>query len=252
MQQFLWQHYGLAAACVVFLMLSHYLSPYLKGIAGLTPLRVRSFAGGVAVAYVFLHMLPELSESRDTVHQFLHHAVLAIPMKEMVVFMVALMGFELFYFMERYADYASVSGDVQHRRSFSVHLLLYTTYNFLLTYTMLLRVHSGVFYAVVFSVAMGLHFVLTDNHFKRYFPQLFAAKAHGVLLFGLLLGYVLSILMHPMSHTVAALLLAFLSGSILYNAFAQEIPMGRKSRCGFFFAGTFVMAALLLMPLLLS
>jgi hypothetical protein len=57
-----------------------------------------SFAGGLAVSYVFLHLLPELAEG-----------------------------------------------------------------NGLITYTMVLRLRTGIAFALLFTVAMGLHFVRTDR-----------------------------------------------------------------------------------------
>ena len=40
-------------------------------------------------------------------------------------------------------------------------------YNALITYTMPLRLRTGVLFAVLFSVAMGLHFVLTDRSLEE-------------------------------------------------------------------------------------
>ncbi|MCH9643423.1 MAG: ZIP family metal transporter [Gammaproteobacteria bacterium] len=244
-----WHSYFAAAILSVALMICHYLSPYLKRISFLDPRRIASFAGGVAVGYVFLHMLPELVESRDHIHKLLDGAGIMTPFKDLVVFVVALVGFEVFYFIERYASRACGEGVVLQQRGFRVHLAMYFIYNFLITYTMFLRVQTGLFYSILFAIAMGLHFILTDNHFKRYFPDFFNVKAHIFLVFGLLMGYVISLLMYPMSIYITAILIAFLSGSILYNAFSQEIPMNRKTSTVFFFLGTLIMGALLVFQL---
>ena len=77
---------------------------------------------------------------------------------------------------------------------------------------MIWRIETGLFYVFLFTIAMGLHFILTDNHFSRYFSNLFDLRAHAILLASLLLGCVVSLWVHSMSVYVAAVLMAFLSG----------------------------------------
>lgn len=43
----------------------HFLVPRLRFLEGIPRSRWLSFAGGVAVAYVFMHLLPELAEHQE-------------------------------------------------------------------------------------------------------------------------------------------------------------------------------------------
>lgn len=230
----------------IVLAVSHYVSPYLARIPGLDPKRITSFAGGVAVGYVFLHMLPEIVESHDKIHDLLAQSTGMSQFKDLAVFVIALMGFEVFYLLDRLTFQKSISNQ---NAAYRLSLGFYFVYNFLITYTLVLRVDAGVFYAILFTVAMSLHFILSDKHFQRYYPQLFSKGSRLFLVLGLLLG-TMAAFATPENIYVGAMLTAFLSGAILYNAFSEEINLERQTSMVFFFLGTAIMAILLAVELL--
>jgi len=238
----------IAGGMCAFLCVCHYLSPEVKRLKRIDPAQVISFSGGVAVGYVFLHMLPELVESRDKIHELLQHYTTMTPLKDLIVFFIALLSFELYYLMEYICHKSDLSNISINRRTFRFTLGFYFVYNFLLTYTLILRVATGIFYAFLFTLAMGLHFVLTDRHIKRYFPHLFDFKSRLILLFALIAGFVFSTIIQVNVY-IASLLTAFLSGAILYNAFSEEITLTKQTRIAFFFFGTIIMASILALAL---
>jgi hypothetical protein len=233
----------LAGSLSAILIIFHYVCPFIKYIPHYSRKHFTSFAGGVAAAYVFLHMLPGLVESRDHIHELLSRMTVMTPFKDLAVFIIALLGFELLYILERYT-FKAVSEKVVHHRHFNLNIATYSLYNFIVTYTMVERVVVGTIYAVLFTLAIGLHFIITDNHFNRYFPKLFKCKAHAILLSAMLLGYICSLLW-PVNVYGFAILTAFLSGSVLYNAFSEEIALDRQTSMLSFFIGSAIMASLL-------
>ena len=153
-------HLWVALAATLFLILFHYLSPWF---ANLLPGNGRvfvSFAGGVAVAYVFLHMLPDLVEYNKPIGQFLINNQWLTPFTELLIYFVALLGFLIYYgfdlVAERYRDTGHDDGMI-----YGLHLTMFCLYNFLITYTMSLRALSSITATVLFTFAMALHFVLT-------------------------------------------------------------------------------------------
>jgi len=60
-----------------------------------------SFAGGISVAYVFLHLLPEVSEGDVRLAEVLGDRIAVTPLVDLGIFLVALTGFTLFYGLER-------------------------------------------------------------------------------------------------------------------------------------------------------
>ena len=212
-----------ALVITCFLMASHYLSPFIGRIPGMGEKRVKSFAGGVAVAYVFLHMLPELVEGNEAVGRLLEEMGALTPLVDLGIFIVALAGFTLFYGLELLAQRAAARGPQAQSGVYYLHLFMYCLYNFLITYTMPLRVQTGLFYAVIFTVAMAMHFIFTDRGLNRHFHAQFSIAGRLVLVGSLLAGWVVTVLTEPVSVLSVSLMIAFLSGSILYNVFREEL-----------------------------
>ncbi len=117
-----------------------------------------------------------------------------------------------------------------HQRVFWLHLGSFLVYNALITYTLPLNYRTNVPFAVLFTVAMGLHFVLSDRGLEEHYGKQFDRWPPRLLLAGaLLLGWLLATLLAPTSSVTVSLLTAFLAGSILLNVFKEEIPSTRRS-----------------------
>lgn len=245
MQEGHWHYILISGILTIVMAASHFLSPLLKRITWLKPRQITSFASGVVVAYVFLHMLPSLVESRDSITELLAKTTHMTPFKDLIVFMSALIGFEIFYFAERYCTLGSTKANIDKKHQFWLHMILYFFYNFLITYTLLLVIESSEYYSILFTIAIGLHFILTDNHFQRHFKEYFKIGAHLILIFALLLGCGLSMALYPIHMYIAAIMNALLGGSVLYNAFVEEITLSRKTSMLSFFIGTAIISAVL-------
>ena len=80
----------------------------LEGPLGFSRRRVLSAAAGVSIAYVFVHMLPELEEAGRTFVEATAHRRLPAP--ELRVHVSALFGFVLFYGLEHLVKWSRVTG----------------------------------------------------------------------------------------------------------------------------------------------
>ncbi len=239
-----------ALAITLALMVSHYLSPLIAKIPGAGERRITSFAGGFAVAYVFLHMLPELVEGNTAIGEALKEVVPLTPLLDLGIFLLALFGFTLYYGLELLAQKSASRGGRATVRVYHLHLGMYCLYNFLITYTMPLRVQTGVFYALIFTVAMSLHFILSDRNFNRHFHAQFSLVGRLLLLGSLGAGWLVTALTEPINVVLVSLMIAFLSGSILYNVFKEELPEGANSSYLWFAGGMALVTALLLLEVL--
>lgn len=234
-----------ALVITLVLMLTHYLSPLVGRVPGGNEKRLRSLAGGVAVAYVFLHMLPELVEGRDAVGEVLRRVEHLTPLLDLGIFMVALMGFTIYYGLELLATHSAERSPSAEGRVYALHLGMYCLYNFLITYTMPLRVQTGLGYAMIFTVAMALHFTFTDRGLNRHFPRRFNHGGRLLLVGSLGAGWAVTALTDPINVLAVSLMIAFLSGSILYNVFKEELPAERESSYPWFSLGLGLTTALL-------
>lgn len=222
----------------------HLAAPHIRKLPLVPEHVTASFAGGVAVSYVFLHLLPELSEGSSRVREVLGDESERTPLLGLEIFAVALAGFLLFYGLERVAERSRATGD--GGRVFTVHLSSYFVFNAVIGYTLPLSWRTSVLFAVLFTVAMGLHFVLTDRGLEEHYGSRFDRRPPRLILAAaLLLGWAAAALASPTSGLVVSVLLAFLAGSVLLNVFKEEIPSTRRSHFGWFTAGLVLYAALL-------
>ncbi|QNN53460.1 hypothetical protein [Nocardioides mesophilus] len=272
----------LALCSTLVLAALHLLASRIRKLP-LVPQRATvSFAGGLAVSYVFLHLLPELAEGNENLKELFGEGGSPTPLLELGIFFVALVGFCLFYGLERLAERvtggqaASVARELAYARTgaggpdqagpaatvppaaadpagsgdrtavFWLHLGSYLLYNFVITYTLPLTYRTGVAFAVLFTVAMGLHFVLSDRGLEEHYGAQFDRPLPRLLLAGaLLVGWGAAALFAPTHAVTVSVLTAFLAGSVLLNVFKEEIPAARSSSLAWFLTGLGFYAALL-------
>ncbi len=266
---------SLAGALLLALLLAalHLAAPRLRRLPLVPEGSTASFAGGTAVAYVFLHLLPEVAAGNEAVGEALSDVLRPTPLLELGIFAVALVGLTVFYGLERLAQRSGSAtpavppaGRAQRpgtgkpalqlaegprpaegpsARVYVLHLGAFLVYNALITYTMALRLRTGVLFALLFTLAMGLHFVLTDRSLEEHHPTRFRTRGRWALAAALVAGWALSALFAPTSTLVVAVLTALLAGAVLLNVFKDELPAGRRSSFPWFLTGLVVYSALL-------
>lgn len=235
-----WLALGLTAVLAAL----HLLAPRIRTLPGVPEHAMTSFSGGLAVAYVFLHLLPDLATGSAELGEALADVLSVTPLLDLAIFAVALGGFSLYYGLERWAG---SGGGEDTPGLFRLHLASFGLYNALITYTMPTRLQAGIGFAVLFTVAMALHFALIDRGMEEHYPRRFEDRGRFVLAGSLVLGWVLAAVLAPTSTLFVVLLSAFLAGSILLNVFKEELPSGRRSSFPWFLAGAVLYGGLLVL-----
>ncbi len=187
---------------------------------------VHSVGGGMAVAYIFLDLLPEL----DKGHKVLGHAV----------HVLALAGFVGFTAAEHWIHHRG-EGDVGKLK---LRIALQFSYNWLLIYMLPDAVKQGPGYALLLTVALGLHLISTDYALRCEFPREFHSWGRWVLAAGLVAGYVTDLFYEAVDPYVADTWTALLAGFLLCNVFRDEAPDPESSHFGWFIAGVVVFGGL--------
>lgn len=227
-------------------MICHYLSPLIRKIPHINAKQITSFSGGMAVAYVFLHMLPGLVEGNQTIGKLLSQTKALTPLLDLGIFIIALLGFNIYFGLELLATRAKLKSKESTKKAYYLHLLMYGIYNFLITYTMPLRVQSGATYAILFAIVIGLHFIFVDRSFNRNFHQHFSVSGRLFLLGILFLGWLVTALTNPINVVVVSFMIAFLAGSVLYTVFREELPTSEKSSFISFTVGILLLSSILI------
>ncbi|RYH02585.1 hypothetical protein EU805_08145 [Salipiger sp. IMCC34102] len=207
-----------------------------------------SAAGGVAVAYVFLHILPELSSHQQT---FADGLGLDERTAEMWVYLVALAGLGIFYGLERAAKLSRSrsrsegGGDAVEAKVFWLHIVSFSFYNVLIGYLLLHREETGLWSLFIYFVAMGLHFVTNDFGMRDDHRDLYDRRGRWFIAAAVLIGWTLGVTI-SVSEIVIGFLFAFLAGGVVLNVLKEELPEERKSRFLPFAIGLVGYATLLL------
>lgn len=204
-----------------------------------------SFAGGVSVGYVFIHIFPALSEAHDTIEA---HGPLFI--LEHNAYIVALLGLTMFYGLEQAAKQPSQrDGDKKMaplqklKGVFWIHIGAFSLYNALIGYLLVYR--DNQFPEVLFFfIAMGFHFLVNDHGLVQHHRHLYMAKGRWVLAAAVFLGWVLGHF-YTVTEAVISLLYAFVAGGLVLNVLKEELPEDRHSQFLPFAGGAASCAALL-------
>ena len=210
-----------------------------------------SAAGGVAVAYVFVHILPELaSHQRET---FSAAAAAGGPEPGRSLYIVALAGLAAFYVLERLGGALARKrrqgeGDLKGPTgTFWLHLGSYAAYNVLIGYLLLQQEGRGVSELLLFGLGVGLHMLVIDHGLHATHGRAYDRLGRWVLASAPLLGWSLAAgLGAPPSRAVSAAF-AFLAGGMILNVLKEELPEERESSLWAFLASATGSAALFLL-----
>jgi zinc transporter ZupT len=237
-----------AGIAALVLALIHYVAGKLRFLH-VTPRSVwLSLAGGVSVAYVFLHLLPELSEAQETLAE---SAGEALSFLEAHSYLVALVGLAVFYGIDRAAILSRRQNRTDEGKDgtsggvFWLHIASFAIYNVLVGYLLLHRETEEIRSLVVFAFAMALHFVVNDYGLREHHKEAYDRIGRWILAVAVLGGWTLGLVIE-LSEAMIALLIAFLAGGIILNVLKEELPEERESRFWAFALGATVYGALLL------
>lgn len=239
------------------LALVHVYAGRLRFLGAIPRSRWLSIAGGVSVAYVFVHILPEVGAAAETIDE--SETVLAAV--DYHIYLVTLAGFVVFYGLERFARVGfEPSGPPADREStgsersadpgastavFWLHTGSFAAYNALIGYLLVHREVPGAVNLTFFFVAMALHFVVNDAGLREHHGRTYHGYGRWVLAAAVFLGVAVGYAT-VVGELVVALLFAFLSGGVILNVIKEELPAERQSRFWAFATGAVGYALLLL------
>jgi hypothetical protein len=250
----------LPAAAAVLLVLVHAITPELRFLRGVPRSIWLSIAGGVSVAYVFVHLLPELATGQEHVSRILSGT--GIHFAERHVYLIALAGLLAFYGLERLAKEsrgrtppppkgenenapASPPGSATSPAVFWVHMVSFGIYNALIGYLLLHLERRTVTALAFFGVAMALHFLVTDVGLDEDHKEPYRRIGRWILAVAALIGFAAGYAAE-VSDLLIAVLVAFLAAGVVLNVLKEEVPSERQSRFWAFALGGAAYAVLLL------
>lgn len=234
------------AAIALLFAAIHLAGPRLRFLGSVPRSVWLSMAGGVSVAYVFVHLLPELAAHQAR----LASGAVVAQAAQRSVYLLALLGLALFYGLERLAR-RSVRASRQRGEAgasagvFRLHLASFALYNLLIGYLLLHREQTDGRGLAIYAAAMALHFVVNDQGLRQLHGAAYDRIGRWLLAAAPLIGWLLGTQLRVAPAALSALF-ALLAGGVLLNVLKEELPEDRDSRFWAFAAGAIGYTALLL------
>ncbi|NUO52526.1 MAG: hypothetical protein HOV80_27075 [Polyangiaceae bacterium] len=196
-----------------------------------------SAASGISVAYVFVHLLPELAEAQVKFKEA--RGSHAFSWFDDQIYVAALLGVVLALTADRVA--ATVRKPTAAR--FWVHLGSFALYNMVIGgFATRLRTPVSTGLAVI---AFGAHFLVNDYGLQERSGRAYARFGRWMLAAAILLGWIIATASQP-SAVLVTTLLGALAGGIIVNTLAEELPARRATHFMAFVGGALGYAVLLL------
>jgi hypothetical protein len=209
-----------------------------------------SAGAGAAVAYVFVHLLPDLEEAGRTFVQAT--ASRTVLFAESHVYLAALAGFVVFYGLEHLVAWsrrmaqAKESGDATGSPVFLLHIGGFAVYAAMVSYLMARGIGLVKASIVLYAVAMGLHFLSVDHSLLREHPRRYLRFGRYILAAAVLAGWACGSLVVVPAPLVCTLM-GLVSGGVIMNSMIMELPREREGKFWPFVLGAVLYADIVLL-----
>lgn len=204
----------LALISVIIFALVHLSSRCAQKLDVIIHGKLLSAGGGVAIAYVFVDLLPKLGISDQVVSQSLSSI---FPYFEKHVYVMALAGFLLFFIVGQSRTFMKGNG------GFGLSLTSYAIFNFFVGYAVVDKNDVEVQPLVLFTIAIALHYFINDFTLTKEHGMVYERWGKWLLIACLFLGW-LAGLWIKLPEAGVALVSAFIGGGVIMNVTRHELP----------------------------
>ena len=178
---------------------------------------ITSIGGGISIAYIFLHLMPELAlkgrhnvESLEISSEFL----------EISFFFVSLLGLLILFVV----DALSESSKIPKENNFKLHLIYNIAITYLYAFTLPEVVKEGLFYSILYTLTLSAHVFSSDRIIFRFHEKFYKTKYKWIGFSAVFLGMFHSLTFESNASIQLDYAFAFLSGGVLLNTFLEELP----------------------------
>lgn len=209
-----------------------------------------SFSAGAAVAYIFVHLSPELEGARKVFMEETAH--LASHLAWYSVHVATMLGFVLFYGLDQFVMGLKPGKEQPHseeklggNKAFWVHVGVLGAYAWLVSYLLVDTLEEGAVPIGLYAVAMVLHFLTVSHGLHREYGTLYDRKGAWLLAVCSLAGWASGMLV-DFPKPIVAVLLGLVAGAVIVNTLIGELPREKEGRFFPFVFGAVFYTVLLL------
>ena len=209
----------------------HIMFPTFEQVAEKHRPQWTSLAGGVAIGYVFLYLLPKLSDYTSKINlsdqggwEFLDYSA----------FFLALVGLVAYL-----AVYWSADNDKENLLGEYINGSAFCVYSFLTGYIIANIPRQGLLPIVLAVSVAGMHFLGIDHQLRHRNKNGFDRYLRWFMALSIITGWVLGASLHlPKSVLIYAN--SLFGGAIITNVMTEEIPEEGEGNRTFFIIGIFI------------
>jgi hypothetical protein len=235
---------------LIFLALTHIASSRVRLLHAFESRGWLSFGAGVSVAYVFLHVFPEIGifQNQLTGHTGTHQSV---SFMNQPLYVAALGGLCILYLLDTIeAGFNNEATSVAQRHKyyiplFSVRGALYFLYNIMIAYIITQRPGEGLINITLIVIALMLHFFVINVSFHEVYEDLYDKYIRWSAAAGLFLGWSLGLIV-DLPDLLIVTVFSLIGGMITYVSLKSELPQTQHKAPLHFIAGASIYALIVL------
>lgn len=211
--------------------------------------KLLSVAGGAAVAYVFVYVLPKLSKQSHVVVDALGQGFLGFT--SLHVYGVAMLGLIAYFGVSRLTDMTEENAlyrqpPIPVEWAVRLHVASFAAYSLLVGFIIASLGKPRIELIGLATLALMLHFLGNDYHLAQKYQQAYRRVIRWVLAASVLAGWLIGTLA-KVSATTVAYGFAFLSGAIIINTLREELPHEAHASFWLFLGGALGYSILILL-----
>jgi hypothetical protein len=209
-----------------------------------------SASAGATVAYVFIHLLPEVGEASSKFVEATQDR--SFSLGDAHVYLAALASFVIFYGLEHLVNWSHESPQVPESEETSktpvylIHIGGFALYATMVCYMMARGEEMTAVAIALYAVAMGLHFLSIDHALVEEHGPRYLKSGRYILALAVMAGWGCGLLFE-IPKPVGATVMGLVAGGVIMNSMIMELPQEKKGKFWPFVLGAAFYAAIMLL-----
>lgn len=197
-----------------------------------------SFSAGVGIAYVFIHLWPQVAHAQVLAEQEIHW--LEDHLLHYALYIIALLGLTIFYAMDRLISRAyEIEGMTDpnsiESRLFWAHIGFFAFYNAMIGYLLTYREQQDAT-LFLFFIAFALHFITNDWGLRHHHEAVYDKYGRHILSLSIIVGFVIGAFSDFPEYFIGSVE-SFVAGAMTLNVIKHELPSERDGNLEGFLLG---------------
>lgn len=217
---------------VIGFVIVHLYTHYIKFLDNPQKNVLLSLVSGGSIAYVFLHLVPELAHYQEVVEKA--HLPRLFENFHFFAYLLSLLGITIFYGIDKLNDQSQRKNEDEknltrpEKRIFLLHITAFALYNGLIGYLVTYLSGDNLAAYAVYFIVFSFHFIANNRVLHLTHEDMYTKTGRWILALSVLAGWLINELTSASELTIA-ILSSFLTGGIILNIMNDELPEQKKS-----------------------